>query len=529
MRRREFFQKAVPAGLVMPALINGFTFKAFGASPLIAALTAAPEETDHVLVIIQMTGGNDGLNMVSPLDQFDNLSNARSNIMLPKNKILSLTGTSMTGLHPAMTGLQSLYNDGKVKIVQSVSYPNPNFSHFQATDIWLTGSNSNEVLQTGWVGRYMGQEYPNYPVGYPNSIMTDPLAIQIGSTVSPAMQGPVVNMGLAITDPTNFYNLLNGIQDTAPNTNAGKELTYIRQVSQQTQQYGAVIKAAAAKITQQGNYPTNNSLADQLKIVARLIAGGLKTRVYMVSIGSFDTHAAQVVAGATETGTHATLLGNLSNAIKAFMDDLKGLGASKRVMGMTFSEFGRRIKSNAGVGTDHGAAAPLFLFGDYVQGGILGTSPVISNNVSVNDNVPMQYDFRSVYWSVLQEWFCCQPDVLNNVMLNNYPSLPVIKSIAPCVSTNADILNAQAGQKLIKNYPNPFSTYTTINYQAQNGHVLLQVFSMNGRLIETLVNADQQQGTYEVAFTNKGYGPGSYYARFQNGSIQQTQNMMLIK
>lgn len=529
MRRREFFQKAVPAGLVMPALINGFTFKAFGASPLIAALTAAPEETDHVLVIIQMTGGNDGLNMVSPLDQFDNLSNARSNIMLPKNKILSLTGTSMTGLHPAMTGLQSLYNDGKVKIVQSVSYPNPNFSHFQATDIWLTGSNSNEVLQTGWVGRYMGQEYPNYPVGYPNSIMTDPLAIQIGSTVSPAMQGPVVNMGLAITDPTNFYNLLNGIQDTAPNTNAGKELTYIRQVSQQTQQYGAVIKAAAAKITQQGTYPTNNSLADQLKIVARLIAGGLKTRVYMVSIGSFDTHAAQVVTGATETGTHATLLGNLSNAIKAFMDDLKGLGASKRVMGMTFSEFGRRIKSNAGVGTDHGAAAPLFLFGDYVQGGILGTSPVISNNVSVNDNVPMQYDFRSVYWSVLQEWFCCQPDVLNNVMLNNYPSLPVIKSTAPCVSTNADILNAQAGQKVIKNYPNPFSKSTTINYQAQNGHVLLQVFSMNGRLIETLVNADQQEGTYEVAFTNKGYGPGSYYARFQNGSIQQTQNMMIIK
>ena len=529
MKRRDFLGKAIPAGIVMPALINGFAFKAFGASPFMTALTAAPEETDHVLVIIQMTGGNDGLNMVVPLDQFDNLSNARANIMLPKSKILALDGTSFTGLHPAMTGLQSLYNAGKVKIVQSVSYPNPNFSHFRATDIWLTAANSDQVLDSGWSGRYLGQEYANYPIGYPNAIMPDPLAIQIGSTVSPAFQGPAVNMGLAISDPNNFYNLINGIQDTAPNTNAGKELTYIRQVSQQTQQYGTVIKAAAAKISTQGTYPTNNSLANQLKIVARLIAGGLKTRVYMVSIGSFDTHANQVNTGATETGTHANLLMQMSDAIKAFMDDLKGLGASKRVMGMTFSEFGRRIKSNAGIGTDHGAAAPLFLFGDYIQGGVLGTSPVISSNVSVNDNIPMQYDFRSVYSSVLQEWFCCAPDILNNVMLNNYQNLPIIRSTAPCVSTNADIYNATAGNNLIYNYPNPFANFTTINFQSQGGHVLIQVFSMEGRLVSTIVDGVQDQGSHEVIFQNKGYAAGSYYARLQNGSVQQVHTMMLVK
>ncbi|MGF7081073.1 DUF1501 domain-containing protein [Mucilaginibacter sp. UYCu711] len=529
MKRRDFLKTAGPAGIVMPALINGHMFKAFGPSSLISALTAAPTETDHVLVIIQMNGGNDGLNMVVPFDQYGNLANARSNIILPQKKILALDGTSMTGLHPAMTGLQSLYNEGLAKIVQSVGYPNPNFSHFRATDIWLTGANADVTLDTGWAGRYLSQEYSNYPVGYPNTIMPDPLAIQIGSTVSPAMQGPAVNMGLAITDPNNFYNLINGIQDVAPNTKAGKELTYIRQVSQQTQQYGTVIKAAAAKVTKQGTYPTNNTLADQLKIVARLIAGGLKTRVYMVSIGSFDTHATQVNAGATETGTHANLLLRLSDAVKAFMDDLKGLGASKRVMGMTFSEFGRRIRSNASAGTDHGAAAPLFLFGDYVQPGVLGTSPVISATVGVNDNIPMQYDFRSVYASVLKNWFCVSDDVLNNIILKNFQELPCVKDTAPCASAVKDIANVQAGTNLISNYPNPFTGSTTINFQSQGGHALIQVFDAQGHLVGTLTDGITEKGSHKVIFNSQGHTPGPYYARLQNGSLQQVRTMILAR
>ena len=528
MKRRDFLRTAVPAGVILPALINGFTFEAFGASPVMSALNTLADDNDHVLVLVQMTGGNDGLNMVIPLDQFDNLSNARANIMLPKNKILSLSGAANTGLHPAMTGMQSLFNDGKMKIVQSVGYPSPNFSHFRATDIWLTASDSDTVLNSGWAGRYLGQEYPNYPVGYPNTTMPDPLAIQIGSTVSTALQGPAVNMGLAITDPNNFYNLINGIQDTAPNTNSGKELTYIRQVSQQTQQYGAVIKTAAGKVTTQGTYPSNNTLADQLKIVARLIAGGLKTRVYMVSIGSFDTHATQVNAGATETGTHAMLLGKMSDAVKAFMDDLKGLGASKRVVGMTFSEFGRRIKSNANSGTDHGAAAPLFVFGELADSGVLGTSPVISNNVGVNDNIPMQYDFRSVYSSLLQSWFCASTDVLNTVLLKNFQSLPVIKSSVSCTITGP--ANALAGTNVITNYPNPFQTSTTINYVSQGGHTLVQIFDNVGRMVRTLVDTDMNQGTYSVTFDNvNNHPPGNYYARLQNGSIQQVRTMMMMR
>jgi uncharacterized protein (DUF1501 family) len=527
MKRRAFLGKAVPAGVLLPGLINGFSFKAFASSPLMSALLSAPVETDHVLVLIQLNGGNDGLNMVIPFDQYDNLVNARSNIILPQNKILKLNGTSVTGLHPAMTGLQTLFNEEKVQIVQSVGYPQPNFSHFRATDIWLTASDSATTLNSGWMGRYLSEQYPNFPVGYPNTIMADPLAIQIGSSVSPALQGTAVNMGMAITDPTNFYNLINGIQDPAPATRGGKELTYIRQVSQQTQQYGSVIKAAAAAVTSQSAYPSGNSLADQLKIVARLIAGGLKTRVYMVSIGGFDTHSAQVNSTAPETGVHANLLGKVSDAIKAFMDDLAYQKASKRVIGLTFSEFGRRIKSNSSGGTDHGAAAPLFVFGESVQKGVRGTSPIITSSVSTNDNVPMQYDFRSVYASILKQWFCVPDATLDTVLLNNFQDLSLIKKASSCVSSTVDDLNAQAGKSLITNYPNPFQASTTIKFESMGGHTLIQIFDVEGRLIKTLIDAETSIGTHTVSFENEGYGTGVYYARLQNGALQQVRAMLL--
>lgn len=528
MKRRGFLAKAIPAGVVMPSLINGMTFKAFGTSQLMSALTAGGEDSDHVLVIIQMNGGNDGLNTVVPIDQYDNLFKARSNIILPKDKILKL-GNFDTGLHPSMQGLDALYKEGKLQVIQSVGYPQPSFSHFRATDIWLTASDSSQVINSGWTGRYLDQEFSGYPMGYPNTAMPDPLAIQIGSFISPAFQGPSVGMGLAISDPVNFYNLINGIQDPAPNTNAGKELTYIRQVSQQTQQYAAAIKSAASKVTIQGTYPTGNSLADQLKIVSRLIAGGLKTRIYMVNIGGFDTHAAQVNTGATETGSHANLLMKVSDAVKAFMDDLKLQKASKRVIGMTFSEFGRRIQSNSSGGTDHGAAAPLFVFGDYVQSGVLGKNPTIPGIVSGNDNVPMQYDFRSVYASILQKWFCVSDATLGNVMLKNFQSLPIISSRSPCNPNTLANLNAASGGILISNYPNPFQTFTNITYKSKGGHVLIQVFDIQGRLMRTVIDQVTQAGEFAVTIDNPGYSPGLYYARLQNQDLQQVRTMMVVR
>lgn len=344
MRRRDFLIKSIPAATVLPAIIDKYSVKVFNSnSPLVQALMMPGIDTDHVLVIVQLSGGNDGLNTVIPISNYSAYYNARTNIAIPENKILSLPGFSQTGLHPAMTGMQSLFNDGRLAIIQAAGYPSPNFSHFRATDIWMTASDSNVELTSGWAGRYLNTEYPNYPSGYPNATMTDPLAIQIGSITSLALQGPSVSMGMSISNPTSFYNLINNAQDPTPNTPAGDELLFIRTIASQTNAYAQRVRDAANAVTQQGAYPANNPLADQLKIVARLVKGGLKTRVYMVSYGSFDNHSLQVNTGDTTTGTHAKLLSTISDAIKAFEDDCNSLGIGERVIGMTFSEFGRRI------------------------------------------------------------------------------------------------------------------------------------------------------------------------------------------
>ncbi len=534
MKRRAFLQKSIPAATLLPALINGYSVKAFGAdSPLVQALMQGITDTDHVLVIIQLAGGNDGLNMVIPVSTYSNYFNARSNVAIPQNRILSLSGTSASGLHPAMTGMQNIFNAGNMKVIQAVGYPQPNFSHFRATDIWMSASNSNQEAFSGWAGRYLNYEYPNFPTGYPNTSAPDPLAIQIGSTTTLTTQGPIVNMGMSITSATSFYNLISGTTDPVPNTPAGKELKFIRLVNQQTKSYSSVIINAANSVTQQVTYPTNNSLGDQLKIVARLIKGGLKTRIYMVSTGGYDTHSVQVNAGDTTIGAHATLLQRLSDACKAFQDDLQFLQVQDRVIGMTYSEFGRRIKSNSSVGTDHGAAAPMFLFGSKIATGILGDNPAIPANASVNDNVPMQYDFRSIYSTILEKWFCLDKTVVDGLYPPNInaqlQSLPLFKSNITCNAVTPPPPDP-AFDSIIINYPNPFTESTTIKFRTEGGHTLIQIIDTLGRVISNLLEKDYTTAMTDTVTFNSGALPtGIYYARLQNGVIQKVRPMLKVR
>lgn len=528
MRRRDFLKNTLPAAALLPAVVDGYSVKAFNAnSPLMQALMNPAIETDHVLVIVQLSGGNDGLNMVIPVSTYSDYYNARSNVAIAESKILPLDGYVQTGLHPAMTGMQKMYNDGKLNIVQSVGYPSPNFSHFRATDIWMSGSASDEVVNTGWAGRYLNTEYPNYPEGYPNEIMPDPLAVQIGSLTSLTLQGPAMNMGMSITDPTSFYNLINSVVDPAPDNFMGHELTYIRTIANQTNLFAQRIIAAANLVPQQAAYP-DNYLADQLKIVARLVKGGLKTRIYMVGMGGFDSHSSQAEASDTSTGMHAVLLKTLSDAIKAFTDDCQFLGIQDRVMGLTFSEFGRRIKSNSSMGTDHGAAAPMFIFGRQAIPGVTGNNPSIPGGASVNDNIPFQYDFRSVYASILEKWFCVPPATLETILFRNFQSLNIV-SDASCTGGTTDP-NQDAGDQLISNYPNPFTESTTIRYKTVGGHTLVQVIDMLGRVIRTLVDSDLRvAGTFTATFDSGGLPSGVYYARLQNESVQQVRPMLKVK
>jgi uncharacterized protein (DUF1501 family) len=532
MKRRDFLQKSIPAATLLPSLINGYSVRAFAAdSPLVKALMQSTTDTDHVLVIIQLSGGNDGLNTVIPVSNYSSYLNARTNIAIPQNRVLTL-GNSGAGLHPSMTGLHNIYNDGELKVIQAVGYPQPNFSHFRATDIWMSASNSNQEVFTGWAGRYLNYEYPNFPNGYPNTTTPDPLAIQIGSTTSLTTQGPAVNMAMSITNPNSFYNLLNGTTDPVPDTPAGKELKFVRLVSQQTQKYSGAIRTAANAVTQQVTYPTNNSLGDQLKIVARLIKGGLKTRVYMVSFGGFDTHSVQANAADTTTGAHALLLQRVSDACRAFQDDLAFLGIKDRVIGMTYSEFGRRIKSNSSAGTDHGAAAPMFIFGGQVEQGVLGNNPTIPANASVNDNVPMQYDFRSIYSTILEKWFCLDRTIVDGLYPPNInaqlQSLPLFKGTLTCKggSTPTD----PSLDALITNSPNPFTESTTIKFYTEGGHTLIQIIDTLGRVIKNLLERDYTAaGSYTVTFDSGGLPTGIYYARLQNGVVQKVRPMLKVR
>src|SRR6202012_3416051 len=304
MRRRDFFRTTMP--VMLPALLPGVSLRAL-VSPFLHTVVR-DEAQDRVLVLIQLSGGNDGLNTVIPLEYYDAYHSARANIAIPEHKILRLEGVDKTGIPPAMPEMQQLFAAGKLAILQAVSYPQPNFSHFRATDIWLTGADAGQVLPTGWAGRYLDGQYPQFPQHSPNPGMPDPLAIQVGSLVSPALQGPALTMGMAISNPNNFYDLINDRSEPVTNSRVGDQLAYIREMFVKTDQYAGVIKQAAQKVTRQSDcYPAvgKNPLADQLKIVARLVAGGLKTKFYLVSMGGFDTHAKQVETADTTTGTHA--------------------------------------------------------------------------------------------------------------------------------------------------------------------------------------------------------------------------------
>ncbi len=435
MDRRKFLGST--ALFSVPLMIKGIpVFAGDGAlHPFLQALTMPTANCGKVLVVIQLNGGNDGLNMVIPLDRYSELSNARPTLMVPQAEVLALNGTNTTGLHPAMTGLRDLFNEGKVNLVQGVSYPNPNFSHFQAQDIWFSAANTLPTPDTGWLGRQLDMAYPGFPDGYPNTENPDPLAIQIGGALPLALQGPNIGMGYNAPNPAALVNVATATPAPAPMNDYGTELTFLRMMKDQSNAYANRITAAYnAQVTLSTMYPaTGNTLSNQLKIVARLIGGGLSTPVYIVNHpDSFDTHVNQVDVANPSTGFHANILSKLSVAIAAFQNDITLMNKADKVTGMTFSEFGRRVISNASSGTDHGSGAPVIFFGAGINGGVTGTSPVLPAAPTSSTQVPLQYDFRQLYATVMQKWLCMSDAESQTVLFGNYSTLSIFNtSVVP--------------------------------------------------------------------------------------------------
>ncbi len=520
MKRRDFLQRAT-SSLVLPVLIDGYGASAFAQpSSFMQSLLQLANQTDRVLVIVQLQGGNDGLNMVIPLDQMSVYTSPsfRGNIAIPEAKALRLKNHPGTGLHPAMTGMQQLFDDGKLSIVQGVSYPTPNFSHFRASDIWMTGVDSNQTVASGWTGRYLDQQFPDYPNGYPSQQAPDPPAIQIGYVTATTLLSPTNSLALVLQDPDSFARLVGDKPNDPIGTvtgYAGQQINFIRQQQASSVGYAGQIKAAAGKATNKATYPANNQLADKLKIVARLIAGGLQTKVYYVTTGGFDTHAAQVDAADTTMGTHANLLRGLSDAISAFQNDLGQLKIDDRVVGMTFSEFGRRAISNGSLGTDHGTSAPMFVFGTGVKTQMVGKNPNLSD--LDNNNLKMQTDFRQVYAAVLKDWFGADVTQETAALFRDFAAAPVFQQTITAV---------EPGVQETRLYPNPASGVVVLESDLLTGIRSVQLIDAQGR---SVLAGSVQQSARMLRFDVGGLPTGTYMVRVDTERGPITRRLIVAR
>jgi len=511
MKRRDFLRNVgvlTGAGTVS-LTIGGIPMKAF-AKPFMNIQST----NGKILVLIQLKGGNDGINTVIPLDQYSVYSNYRPTIKLAETEVVKLTNA--TALHPNLLPLQTLYNEGKLSLIQNVGYTSPNRSHFRATDIWLSASDSNQYLYDGWVARYLLKTFPSFP-GTPPA---HPMGIQLSSVPSGLFDSDDGGLAVNFSDPNAFYTLVNGLtadNDPSPATIAGDELKFLKEVAALSMQYAGVIKEKADKGNPVSTYPTTR-VGPQLKIVADLILGGLETPVYLTQLDGFDTHSGQLA-------TQQTLFQNLADSVMAFQRDMEKAGLADKVVIMTFSEFGRRVKENASGGTDHGAALPMFVIGKGVQGGIIGANANLTS-LDSNGDIKFNYDYRQIYASILKDHFGLTTPEVKNVLLKDFSTLPIFKPTTEI--QNYDSVPTK--YSLEQNYPNPFNPATTINYELpQFSDVTLKVYDILGNEVATLVNQSQHAGKYQVRFDGSRLASGTYIYTIRTNNYTQTKKMLLIK
>jgi uncharacterized protein (DUF1501 family) len=358
---------------------------------LVSSQAGVPE--DHTLVVIQLAGGNDGLNTVIPYGDRA-YYNSRPQLAINKSDAIQIPGADGYGLHPNLTGLLELLDNGQAGIIQGVGYPNPNRSHFTSTDIWHTGNHNGQGY--GWLGKYFdntcaGKPNPKGSIAIGNkaplalhgktqkavNFETEELFRWAGGTVDDALKKP--------------YDVINRKEVEAKENDS--QLDFLVRTSLDAQVSSDRIRAAVSKQPLL-NYP-DGQLSQQLQLIASMIRADLPTRVYYASLGGFDTHANQL-------NSHANLMRQVGDALNAFQKDLKKQGNTGKVMTMVFSEFGRRVAENGSSGTDHGTAAPMFLIGDNVQNGLLGKHPSLTN--LDQGDLKFNTDFREVYAAVLENW-----------------------------------------------------------------------------------------------------------------------------
>ncbi len=567
MNRRNFVKK-VGFAAGAPLAFHGVPIQILASHQEVQKL-AAQSTNGRVLIILQLDGGNDGLNTIIPISNYDEYYSRRANIAIPykvgKRALIPLDSTvpseEQVGLHPDMNDLKHLYDAGKAAVFQGVSYQNNNGSHFRGRDIWFMGGDSDEYFSSGWIGRYLNTEYTplSYPGEFPTEEMPDPLALEMGNDVSLLFHQegniPVsISLGSSPGGLANLINQLEGFVDEGVDTRGfppaflndspyGKEMNWILGLEDKSETYIKRLaeiydSADETTVTYPETYPFNspkgakrNPLSDQLRLVARLLGGGIKTKVFLVKIGGFDTHATQVESYDPTMGAHAALLHHISSAMRAFQSDLRSRGVEERVLTLTMSEFGRRIGSNGSYGTDHGTGGPVMMFGLGVKPGIYGTTPDLSQF-----NVGLQFDYRQLYANILHEWMGVDQSVIANDIFfrdfisgtnpdgGNYEPMNLIKEV---ILGEQHYVNAK--YKIDEVYPNPASNYTQVKVTVNNYQtVTLQLINMNGTIV-IQTNRMVEPGAHTFSFILDGLKPGFYFIKAKSELLNDTKRLVIRK
>ena len=542
MKRRDFLKMGATLGVAttaLPVLIGGSPVRVLGKSPLHSLLTNATAN-DHILVIIQLAGGNDGLNCVIPItDPLYAQYRPTLGVKLTDTPHI-LADHDTLAFHPVMDGMATLYSQKKLAVLQNVGYANPNLSHFRGTDIWDTSTDSNRFVSTGWIGRLLGELNPDFPP--PN--FTDPQykkyeyppAMQFGASLSVSFLSESGGMGIIINSlpDENSQSTHNYDAIPVPTPIPYQELDYVRTIEKETEVYTQKLIDRSVT-TNKVTYPANSKLGQQLAGVAQCIASGFTTKIYLVTQGGYDTHSNQ----ATD---HPELLEELSDCIKAFQDDIEAFDKADKVAGMTYSEFGRRPQEN-GSGTDHGTAAPLFVFGTQVIGKVYGNDPKLAADSLVNGNLAYEarHDFRNIYASVMFEWLLAGEDADKNSLIQSV----LTSSNGTTYSTSSDwlhlgIFNGQPsavgddefvyGLMLMENYPNPVRDKTTIEYALpQATNVQLSVYTMQGKEVARIVDGRESEGVHQATFASGSLPSGNYLYRLTTPQGSVAKQMIVMK
>ncbi len=531
----------MPPAAITPFVVNGHTLSPFANTEMARALAGCEDVQGRTLVLIQMKGGNDGVNTVIPINQYDQYATLRPGIRIADTgaqKFIELDATlsneRRVGLHPAMKEVKEMYDKGLVSIVQGVSYEQPNQSHFKSTDLWFSGGDGTQEkfnITSGWMGRSVQAMFPDVK-GVPTANMPDPLGIQVGDP-NPSLGFHTetehrIDINLSGQDPAGFYSLVQTIGGApildVPQTEHGEELEYIMSVEQSVSKYAKRISDTFNAGKNVGTYP-NSNLANQLKTIARLIRGGSKTKIFLCTIGGFDTHNAQtMVNGSSAEGTHAELLGSISQAIKAFYDDLEAMSIAGQVVGCTFSEFGRTARQNGSTGTDHGTLAPMFIFGKTVKGGVNGNNVNLSNLTRDNQLQGMQHDYRQVFSTLLQDWLGASDSILRETLFDGFVKLPLLSAAHVAdpgcyyggATTSTDSGVSAAGLTALQLFPNPARYSAEIAFTADSHFpARLSLHSLGGQLAYS-GNVPVQPGDNVFHLDVANHPAGMYIVRMEN-------------